>query len=58
MVEVVEVLVGIVDKLEDEGSQFKLVGERKIMNRMYLSPRTELFGRLPHQMEVNVAFKT
>ena len=54
----VEVSVVIVDKLEDDGSRFKLLGERKILPRMCLSPRMELFGRLPHQIEVDVAFKT
>ena len=40
------------------GQRFKLPGERKILPRMCLSPRMELFGRLPHQIEVDVAFKT
>lgn len=45
------------DKLEDGGSRFKLLGERKILPRMCLSPRMELFGRLPHQIEVHVAIE-
>ena len=56
--EEVVVEVEIVAKLEDEGSQLGMLGERKISLRMYLLPRMEPFGGLSHKMEVDVACKT
>jgi len=56
--EEVMVEVEIVAKLENEGSQLGLLEERKISLRMYLLPRMEPFGGLPHKMEDDIACKT
>ena len=53
--EEVVVEVEIVAKLEDDGSPLGLLGETKISLRMYLLPRMEPFGGLPHKLEVDVA---
>lgn len=45
-------------KIEDDGSQLGLLGERKISLRIYLQPKMEPFGGLPHKKEVDVIRKT